>query len=387
LQAVQGRRTIPAMPAGRLLLVVFLCIWTAPVHAQLKKYDTPYYIIYTDIDADSEKEADVRMTRMADEYHQRTKDFSGQITQKFPFYLYRSSADYYAAGGLPGTTGVFGGSETNPQLMAIAGQKTTLSTWHTVQHEGFHQFAHAVIGGMMPPWMDEGLAEYFGESLFTGDGFVTGLVPPWRLARLQHSLVTGKLKSIQQIMLITPDEWRTEMNIANYDQAWSMVHFLVHGENGKYQPAFAACIREISHGKTFEQAWLDNFGSVDGFEQKWKAYWLAQSASPTSDLYVRAVLETLTSFLARATAEDQIFTSFDDFSAAAHDGKLKMSAEDWLPPSLLKESIGVADQYSAWELHPDSDNQPTLSVMTKEGTKMKGIFVLNGGRVKGVYVK
>ncbi len=375
------------MPTGRLPLILLLCIWVSPACAQLKKYDTPYYIIYTDIDADSEKEAAVRMTRMAEEYHQRTKDFSGQITQKFPFYLYRSAADYYAAGGLPGSAGVFGGSKTNPRLMAIAGQKTTLSTWHTVQHEGFHQFAQAVIGGTMPPWMDEGLAEYFGESLFTGDGFVTGLVPPWRLARLQKLLTAGKLKSIQQIMLITPDQWRSEMSIANYDQAWSMVHFLINGEQGKYQPAFASCIREISRGKTFEQAWLENFGAADGFEEKWKVYWLAQPPSPTSDLYTRTVLETLTSFLARSTAENQIFTSFGEFSAAARDGKLKMNPDDWLPPSLMKDSLAIADQYGPWELHLDSDRRPTLSVTTKDGRKMTGGYVLSEGRVKSVDVK
>ena len=52
--------------------------------------------------------------------------------------------------------------------MAFAGEHITAYTWHTVQHEGFHQFAHAVIGGDIPTWLNEGLAEYFGEALFTG---------------------------------------------------------------------------------------------------------------------------------------------------------------------------------------------------------------------------
>jgi hypothetical protein len=378
------------MPFFRWLAVLLLCLCCSPALAQLKRYETPYYTIYTDIDPDMEKEAAVRMTRMAEEYHQRTKDFSGEITRKFPFYLYRSPVDYYAAGGLPGTAGVFIYGiydKTDARLMAIAGQKTTLSTWHTVQHEGFHQFAHAVIGGEMPPWLDEGLAEYFGEALFTGDGFVTGLVPPWRLARLQQSIRTAKLKPFNQIMLLTHGQWQSEMSIANYDQAWSMVHFLVHAENGKYQPALAACIREISHGQAFEQAWLDTFGSADGFEDKWKTFWLAQPPSPTSDLYVRAVLSTLTSFLARATAEKQIFNSYDAFSAAAHNGTLKMNADDWLPSSLLKDSLPIADQYGPWELELDAHHQPMLLVTAKDGTKMTGFFVLNNDRVKSVDVK
>ena len=34
----------------------------------------------------------------------------------------------------------------------------------------------------MPTWLNEGLAEYFGEGIFTGDGFVTGVISPERLA-------------------------------------------------------------------------------------------------------------------------------------------------------------------------------------------------------------
>ena len=378
------------MPAQRLLLVLILCLSASGVSAQLKKYDTPYYTIYTDIDPDAEREAAIRMTRMAEEYHQRTKDFSGEITRKFPFYLYSSPVDYHANGGLPGTAGVFIFDlydKTDARLMAIAGQKTTLNTWHVVQHEGFHHLAHAVIGGEMPPWLNEGLAEYFGEALFTGDGFVTGLVPPWRLQRLQQSITASKLKPIEQIMLTTHAQWQAEMGVANYDQAWSMVHFLVHAENGKYEPAFAAMIRQISNGVAFEKAWLSTFGPADGFEQKWKSYWLSQPPSPTTDLYARSVLCTLTSFLARASVEKQNFDSFDDFLAVANDGKLKMNPDDWLPPSLLKDSLSVVDQYGPWELHVDSNHQPTLSVTAKDGTKMTSVFVVSGGRVKSVDVK
>ena len=45
------------------------------------------------------------------------------------------------------------------------------------------KFAHATIGHKLPPWLDEGLAEYFGEAIFTGDGYVDGAIPPWRAKR------------------------------------------------------------------------------------------------------------------------------------------------------------------------------------------------------------
>ena len=187
------------------LRMLSLCLLLGGSHrafGQLKCYDTRYYTIYTDIAPEDEKEAAIRMTRMAEEYHERTKSFSGVIRTRFPFYLFKSPTDYYAAGGMPGSAGVFMYDQHGGKLMAVAGKKTSQDTWHVVQHEGFHQFAHAVIGGTMPIWLDEGLAEYFGESIFTGDGFVTGVIPPWRLSRLKTEIADKKLMALNDMMVL-----------------------------------------------------------------------------------------------------------------------------------------------------------------------------------------
>ena len=370
----------------------------------LTRYESKYYTIYTDLEPDVEREAATRMTRMAEEYHDRTRGFAGQIRRKFPFYLYRNESDYLAAGGLPGSAGVFvGTSDGGGKLMAVAGQRINAYTWHTVQHEGFHQFAHAVIGGDIPTWLNEGLADYFGEGLYTGDGFVIGIVPPWRLQRLQREIDGGALRSVREIMAVTPQQWRAEMNLRNYDQAWSMVHFLVHGDGGRYVPAFSQCIRAISAGKPFDVAWRSTIGQTDGFEERWRAYWLAQPRSPTHDLYQRATVATLTSFLARATAEHQPFANLSAFAKAAADDALKASPEEWLPPSLLAGAVrdaGFDDGSAApaedapadapkpdvWELKPGPTHQPNLTLTTSDGTRMTGSFTLSGSHVSAVNV-
>ncbi len=408
---------------GRWAAVVLLAVaWAAGPGGRsasagdLKQYDSKYYTVYTDVDPAVAREAVARMTRMADEYHDRTRSFAGQIRHKFPFYLFKSEADYHAAGGMKGSAGVFvGSSDGTGKLMAVAGEHITPYTWHTVQHEGFHQFAHAVIGGDIPTWLNEGLAEYFGEGLYTGDGFVTGVVPPWRLQRLKQEITAGQLKTARAIMAVTPGQWAAELDIQNYDQAWSMVHFLVHGDDGKYAPAFAQCIRQLSAGKSFDVAWAATIGSADGFDDRWKAYWLGQPRSPTHDLYVRAQVATLTSFLARATAQRQAFADLKAFVHAADAGKLKAAPDDWLPPSLLTEALrtgqldeAVADDSAApadppagsdgapatpaaprplkWELKPGANKQPTLTATEDDGVRMTGWFTLNGTRVGAVNV-
>jgi hypothetical protein len=336
----------------RLVFAVVLCLCGVSVASgdiandavKLPIYQTKYYIMHTDLPVPLAREAAIRMTRMAEEYHERTKAFSGVIRQRLPFYLFSKKEDYMLAGGMDKTAGVF----TGDALMAVAGEAPTPYTWHTIQHEGFHQFVHAVIGGDMPIWMNEGLAEYFGESRFTGDSFVSGLVPPLRLqrvkARMPRPRDAGGFRKLTEIMVLTHAQWNLEMNGANYDQAWSMVQFLAHGDDGKYQAPFGAMMIELGRGKPWDVAWRDNFGSVNGFEDRWRAYWLGLPENPTDALLAKATVATLSSFLARAGAQKQTFGDFPAFLAAADGGKLEISDADWLPPALLQSAVGDVNE-------------------------------------------
>src|SRR5438094_888712 len=157
---------------SRIAIAILLLSCVAASPPQLQVYEGRYYVIHTDLSGDDLREAELRMTKLAEEYRNRTKDFSGTIGHKFPFFLYR-----------------------------------------------------------------------------------------------------------------------------NPDQAWSVVQFLAHGENGKYQSAFASFMRGIGTGLQWQQAWQANFGSAEGFEVKWKAYWTSLPDDPTADLYAKAIVQTVTGTL------------------------------------------------------------------------------------------
>jgi hypothetical protein len=246
----------------------------------LPTYDTKYYAIHTDLTGDALREAKLRMTKMAEEYRARTRGFFGAADQKLPFYLFRHAKDYYATGVPEESAGVF----TGTVLLALAGEKTDLQTWHTIQHEGFHQYVYSVIGSNLPIWLNEGLAEYFGEGLFTGDAFVTGLIPPWRLARVQKTLKAGDFVPLRSMMNLPTDEWNAKLSVNNYDQAWSMVQFLAHADDGRYQRAFGAFIADVGRGKQWQIAWRDHLGDIDAFEARWKAYLSNLPEDPTAPL-------------------------------------------------------------------------------------------------------
>lgn len=381
-------------PARLLLPFLLLAGTSVPLSAvaadrsapRLRTFYTPYYTLYTDLDDEGAREAWIRMTRMFEEYKRRTAGFSGELREKFPFYLYKNADDYYAAGGPPDSAGVFTHIGTQGELRAIAGEHPTPATWHTVQHEGFHQFAAGVIQGDMPPWVNEGLAEYFGEAIFTGDGYVAGVIPPRRLARLQQQIRNGEFRSLRDMMTLSNRDWNEKLDPANYDQAWSMVHFLAHGDESKYQKAFVDFMNQLGRKRPYLDAWRNVFGQdMESFQKRWQAWWLGLPPSPTATLYRKAVLLTLTSYYARSYAQGQRFADFAAFAAAAQTGKLKISRDDWLPPTPLQdalEAIPVAGTFSVE--FPKTGGLPRLRCKTAEGAELTAAFALSSGRVSGV---
>jgi hypothetical protein len=303
--------------------------------ATMRQYETQYYVLYTDLPEIQAKDAALRMTKMAEVYHRRTADFSGAIHRKFPVYMYANLKDYYADGGRPDSGGLFDGRV----LRVAAADGVNARVWHVLQHEGFHQFASAVIGGERPMWLNEGIAEYFGEAVFTGDDYVTGIVPQWRLTRVREELADKRFASIDQMMQLTPEQWNGKLSVANYDQGWAMVHFLIHGDGGKYRDAFGRFMQAIGNHHPWRTAWADQFGNdTVGFEQRWSAYWSGLPDHPTLDLYTSATVATLTSYLARAAAAGQTFGSLDELLKAGEEDRLKLPADQWLPPSLWAEA-------------------------------------------------
>ncbi len=238
----------------------------------------------------------------------------------------------------------------------------------------------------MPIWVNEGLAEYFGESVFTGDGFVTGVIPQARLERVQDSINNGRFRSIERMMRLSHEQWNREMSADNYDQAWSMVQFLAHGEDGKYQKAFGAFMRAINRGRASEQAWNESFGNSAQFEDRWKEFWLGLPRDPTAQLYAQASASTVASYLGRAHARRQTFASFELFREAAEAGKIEMADKDWLPPGVLRQALAMGQGMGRWSIEETSVKTPQVVLLMEDGTRLTASFTVRAGRVDKVSV-
>jgi hypothetical protein len=346
--------------------------------AKLKQYDSAYYVFYSDLEPAKVQAAIARMTSVARTYYDRTKGFAGQIKSKWPLYLIADPQLYQAAGGQ--AYGVTWGD----RLMGRADRPDEL--WHVVQHEAFHQFAHTVISENLPGWIDEGMAEYFGESLWTGDGLTCGVIPKKRYESFMPRLKAGKIKPFKEIILVKAANWG---GIEDYDQALTMIHFFVHAQNGKYRNALSACIKSAVGGASFEQSFVAGFGrDIDAVQKEYLAWWSTQPESITERPYAQATVATLTGLLGRAWSQNQKFDTVDDFLKAAREGTLKSNPKQSLPDDLLKEALGRADKLKDWSLEQASKAAPPkLALKQADGTTYTGSFTVSQGLVSAVNVE
>ncbi|HAN29161.1 MAG TPA: hypothetical protein DCP75_15865 [Haliea salexigens] len=105
----------------------------------------------------------------------------------------------------------------------------------------YHEVSHLITAshlGPTPPWLTEGLAEYF-ETMQVRDQ--TGAVYPNEAhIRLLRSQV---LPSLHAYLSIDRREWYGEHRERNYAIAWSLIHFLLQGSPGMY--ALQSTVRQV----------------------------------------------------------------------------------------------------------------------------------------------
>ena len=351
---------------------------------KLTKYSTKYYILHTDLDKDMTRQAVVRITAMAEEYYNRTKSFAGRINTRFPLFLYKNRDDYLRHPGVvAGSSGIYNGRS----LVAAAPRPG--GSWRVVQHEGFHQFAHKMIKGRLPTWLNEGLADYFGVGVWTGDGLVVGVIPQGSLMRVRSMIKNQKLMPLAKMLDMDQRDWNSQLKSQNYLQAWSMVHFLVHADGGKYQKALSSYIRDISRGKSSSAAFGKRFGrNVQAFQNRYVQWWSKLKDNPSAELYDRIKVMTLTSCLARAQYARKKFENIKAFIQAASDGTFKKIFAGigkrkpllWLPESLLLKTIPRGSDVANWSLVGAKGNPTRVQYKRSDGSILVGSFTL-GSRI------
>jgi hypothetical protein len=152
-------------------------------------------------------------------------------------------------------------------------------------HEATHQLSREVMGFQKARWIDEGLAAYFGASRFEADGLHPGTLdtnayPIWWLSQfrftgnLEADARDGRIIPLRALIDDTGPPMASHVNLY-YIEYWSLTHFLLHFDNGRYAAGYK---RLLQHGATaadFER----EIGPLWAVQAEWYAWLRKQQAS------------------------------------------------------------------------------------------------------------
>ena len=257
-----------------------------------REISSKHYRILSDLDPESTRNYATHLDLIYEEYAQRLSGLS-QKAPEIPFVLmFAHQADYLdvlkRTYGIDakGSGGMFFISPGGAALAFFTESLPESRVLHVIQHEGFYQYAHSRFVGTLPPWLNEGLAEYFGEAIVIDGRVIIGQASPGPVETIKKAIDQGQTIDFLRLLTMTPDDWngnvRNGSAAIQYMQAWSMVQFLGWAENGRYQAGFERYLVLIHDGMPSDRAFVQAFGTNDvkSFETTWKEW--ARNMKPSA---------------------------------------------------------------------------------------------------------
>lgn len=304
-----------AWAAGLLLGLWMVASAAADGLNDLDTYSSRFYRIHTNLTKVQAAEYGAHMDLVYASYSKRFQSLRGKKQGPQNLYLLRSQRDYLQ------TLADLGINGTGTGGVFFWGGSTGLATWvegkprgrtlAVLQHEGFHQFARARLGDELPIWVNEGLAEYFEHSIVVAGKFRTGIMAGDRLAAVQRAVQGGTAIAFDTLLNTTHAEWNrfvasgSSRGGLQYAQSWLIVHFLAHGDEGRFAKAFNQYLVALSGGRDHTVAFRTAFGTLDTapFARRWERF--LKDAEPDNFSETVNRVQFLAAGMARTSPEGQ----------------------------------------------------------------------------------
>lgn len=130
----------------------------------------------------------------------------------------------------------------------------------------FHEYAHLVISNLMrdvPPWLNEGLAEYYS-TFELSDGGREALLGKFVPSHLML-LTSNRMLKLEELLNVThgsPHYNEKNRSSIFYAQSWALVHRLLRGQPERVQE-LGAYLQALSDGMAPAAAWKQAFPGSD----------------------------------------------------------------------------------------------------------------------------
>jgi len=278
---------------------------------------TDHYVVRTDINETFTTLVSRHMEAILAEYERRLSSIGGEVNKRFEVTVYGNRQDYDGAvpPGAAGSQGAF-----VPQLkllVAYLGDRTKEDVLRTLYHEGFHQFLWESGVNDAPIWLNEGLAEYFSEATWNGLSFTTGQLPEVRLRIVQEASRNGTLIPLDMLFSMGSGDWIRHVHLdhsrasVQYNQAWSIVYFLIHVQGGKHQRALSDYLKSsqaaLEPVATFEKIFRTTLPS---FARAWQSY--VMQLRPDAKSRCRRNMELIMALALATSGDPRHFQSLEE---------------------------------------------------------------------------
>ena len=318
----QGRRVgprLPAQPGGRVAIPGRAAGPTegAAWEKQAAAVPSRYYQFKTDLDRPDAEHLAGHMDAVFGSYMAIFSKLPIQAKQpaRLNLYLFANQRTYGSFLGWKfgdDGTGSWGKCirfGQNYWLVGWKGDHSLSEMQSLLQHEGFHQVAGQIFPGL-PLWANEGMAELFERGIVVGDRLALGEISKGDYRRLHLAIDQDALIPFDRFFSMSDREWATYVRSGhaqlNYLQAWSLVHFLLYAEDGKYEQGFMRFLVQLNRELGWQKAFVSAFGMPDfrAMEQEWLDY--IKKEIPTDYRETIRRLDFLAAGVAKL-AEEKIF--------------------------------------------------------------------------------
>jgi hypothetical protein len=134
------------------------------------------------------------------------------------------------------------------------------------------------ISRRSPPWIDEGLAEYFEHSMDEWGNLSPETLPEHHIKVLRRAIKNNTLVPLIELLSMNRVKWNHQLSdkiLANnqYAQSWSVVYFLLHGDDWRNRNYFNRYLKAMKKKMAGQRGIEYTFGNdIAEFAQDWLSY-------------------------------------------------------------------------------------------------------------------
>ena len=188
--------------------------------------------------------------------------------------VFKSDASYKPFKVNPNVAGYFQPGKDVNYITLTSEKLSDDQPYRTIFHEYVHLLVENTMGGTVPLWFNEGLAEYYSTFNITDENRRVILGDVVR----NHVLYLREQKLLPLRTLFAVDYKSPYYNEGNkmnifYAEAWMLMHYLLQGEGQKRRPQLARFVDLVRSNLTVDEAFQQAFQiGIDAFEKDFRSY-------------------------------------------------------------------------------------------------------------------